>query len=134
MMFCSSIEITHKGRVATLPLPPLPLPGIISIDVITCQPLFVIIITISISRSTLPPSISLFMHSFIDSSITICYNYLFLLPIFSTFVLLTSCVFFPVGPSQETEETTIPVENVALTTKGLRKQNTTCEWDCGGKK
>ena len=35
--------------------------------------------------------------------------------------------------SQETEATTIPVENVALTTKDQRKENTTYEWDDGGK-
>ena len=35
--------------------------------------------------------------------------------------------------SQEIEETTRPVENVALTTKGYRKENTTFEWDDGGK-
>ena len=33
----------------------------------------------------------------------------------------------------ETEETTKPVENVALTTKGLQQRNRTCEWDDGGK-
>ena len=38
-------------------------------------------------------------------------------------------------PSQETEETTRPVENVALTTEGLQeKKTTTCEWDDSGKK
>ena len=36
-------------------------------------------------------------------------------------------------PTQETEETTRPVENVALTTKGLQERNQTCEWDDGGK-
>ena len=36
-------------------------------------------------------------------------------------------------PSQETEVTTRPVEKVALTTKTYRKENTTCEWDDGGK-
>ena len=28
---------------------------------------------------------------------------------------------------------TRPVKNVALMTKGLQKENTTCEWDDGGK-
>ena len=36
-------------------------------------------------------------------------------------------------PSQETEGSTRPVENVALTTKGLQEKNTTCELDDGGK-
>ena len=34
--------------------------------------------------------------------------------------------------SQETEETSRPVENVALTTKGLQERKTTIEWDDGG--
>ena len=43
---------------------------------------------------------------------------------FSTVVPLISCVFFPAGFSLLTRQTTRPVENVALTTKGLleRKQ------------
>ena len=79
-----------------------------------------------------------------------------LITYFSTVVPLTSCVFFPIGlsslkrhfqqvlkgvevssvSSQETEETlnpTRPVENVALTTKGLQEENITSEWDDGGK-
>ena len=39
-------------------------------------------------------------------------------------------------PSQETEETstpTRPVENVALTTKGLQEKKNNIDWDDGGK-
>jgi hypothetical protein len=35
-------------------------------------------------------------------------------------------------PSQETEEATRPLENVALTTKGLQERKTTIEWDGDG--
>ena len=55
-----------------------------------------------------------------------CQNYLFLLPIFPP----------SSHSSQETKETstpTRPVENVALTTKGLQERKHNTEWDDGGK-
>ena len=60
---------------------------------------------------------------------------------FFTVVPLTSCVFFPVGPSSLTRnfqqrpvETTKPVENFALTTKGLQERKHNIGWDDGGKR
>ena len=55
---------------------------------------------------------------------------------FSTIVPPTSCIFFPEGISSLTQHFQHPtrhVENVTLTRKTYRKENTTSEWDDGGK-